>query len=110
MRTIFSQQAESNGDPPPEALQNVVKIVEKMRESSPDIVTPLSFCGRVANVLIWEEVHWALLKEKVQPGTFIRLRNVDIRRWQYNPFRCKWGRVLGCRFCVFVTMPHIFPQ
>ncbi|KAG7368887.1 telomeric single stranded DNA binding POT1/CDC13-containing protein [Nitzschia inconspicua] len=87
VRTIFSQQAERNGDPPPEALEELVKIVQKLQQSSEDLVVPLSFCGRVANVLIWEEVHWTLLKEHVQLGTFIRLRNVDIRRWQYNQFR-----------------------
>jgi hypothetical protein len=100
VKTFFSQQVESNGDPPPEALERIVKIVQDYRESNEDdLAIPLSFCGRVANALLWEEGHWELIREHLQVGTFVRLRNVDIRRWQSCQFRCKLTWFLVFLFC-----------
>jgi hypothetical protein len=85
----MTQQSANRGDPPAEALEKVVKIIQELRESNNIVEIPLSFCGRVSNVLIWEEAHWTLIKEHAAVGTFLRLRNVDIRQWKHNNFRCK---------------------
>jgi hypothetical protein len=105
VNTLFSHQAERNGDPPPEALARIVKILQDQRESNEDdLAVPLSFCGRVANALIWEEGHWELITQHIQVGTFIRLRNVDIRRWQTCQFRCKSRSFRDT--CIFVDISN----
>ena len=52
---------------------------------------PEAVCGKVANVVIWESAHWDLIRSHVPIGTFIRLRNVDVKRWNDNLFRCKYS-------------------
>jgi hypothetical protein len=108
VKTYFQQQAETNGDPPPEALDRIVKIVQKLIESNEDnLAIPLSFCGRVANALIWEEGHWELIREHIQVGTFIRLRNVDIRRWQSGHFRCKSSSLMVHTFLLVYHLSDV---
>ena len=63
-------------DPPPEALLAISKIKDT-REWREDLRTAQRLCGRVVNVAIWEEPHWAILAQpSTKLGDFIRLRNV----------------------------------
>ncbi|KAL3925500.1 MAG: hypothetical protein SGILL_000367 [Bacillariaceae sp.] len=77
VQTFLTQQAAGRGEPPPEALAKVVDAVNSMEDKStaglntplrallsnhPGMETPLSFCGRVANAVIWEPEHWALIQ------------------------------------------------
>jgi hypothetical protein len=87
IQTILTQQAAGRGDPPSEALLQVVTAVKDLQATHSNMEIPLSFCGRVANAVIWEESMWALIRQHAPVGSFVRLRNVSISRWTNNPFR-----------------------
>jgi hypothetical protein len=81
----------TNGEPSSAAVVNIASIVEKFKETgSPNLEAPKALCGRVSNVVIWEESHWKLVTSTLQPGNFIRLRNVEDRRWTEGNLRCKF--------------------
>lgn len=84
------------GDPPPLAVSRVASVIEKLKTNpnlSTYLATPKALCGRVTNVVIWEEDHWKLIRDNVPIGSFIRLRNVEIKQWRRNHFRCKFSSV-----------------
>jgi hypothetical protein len=88
--TQLARSAQAQGDPPPEALVKISCILEKLRKSNKryrTLQTPKALCGKVANVVIWEESYWELVTKHVPVGCFVRLRNVDVRRWKDNEFR-----------------------
>jgi hypothetical protein len=99
IQTLLAQFTQQKGDPPPEALVRISSIIQKLhqtsssRNSSRNLETPKALCGRVANVLIWEQSHWNLITENVPIGCFVRLRNVDVNQWKNNDFRCKYRLV-----------------
>ena len=81
----------SNCDPPPEVIARIAEVVELHRGSPgmTDLEVPKSVCGKVVNLVIWEEAAWKLITEHIPAGTFIRLRNVDIGKLRDNNFKCK---------------------
>jgi hypothetical protein len=90
--------AVKNGDPPCEALQSIASVIESIksadgdRDTGDDVASlepPKSLCGRVANVAVWEEPHWDLVREVLRVGSFIRLRNVHESR-MYDGLKCKF--------------------
>jgi hypothetical protein len=91
LQTMPARQTQEKGDPPPEALTKIASTIQKLHASgrSRNLETPKALCGKVANVLIWEESHWKLIADHASVGSFIRLRNVDVRKWKTNEFRCK---------------------
>ena len=73
----------------PRALEQVISISQQLQASC-GMETPISLCGRLSNVVIWEKSHWALIEKHIPVGTFLRLRNVHIpKRWEGNNFRCE---------------------
>ena len=89
--TLLSHAALSNGDPPAEAMVQISSIIEKLEDAGMvKLDTPKAACGKVANVLVWEETHWKLITEHIPVGCFVRLRNVEVRRWKGNDFRCRF--------------------
>jgi hypothetical protein len=90
VETIATRQAIGRGEPPPEALTRISSIVQRLQETNHAMEIPKALCGRVSNVLVWEESHWEFIRQSAPVGTFLRLRNVDIRKWQNTPFRCKF--------------------
>ena len=66
------------GDPPCVAIDRLCSVIERLKSSdkSSDLTLPDSVTGRVANVAIWEASMWSLVKKVLQPGMFLRLRNV----------------------------------
>lgn len=90
VQTIVTQSVRGRGDPPSDAVFKVASIAQGLQASDSSMKIPKALCGRVANVVIWEDQQWALVREHAPVGTFLRLRNVDVRRWQKNTFRCKF--------------------
>jgi hypothetical protein len=89
VETIVTQNARGWGDPPPAAVSKVASIAQRLQTTNYSMKLPKALCGKVSNVVIWEDPHWALVTEHAPVGTFLRLRNIDVRRWQQNQFRCK---------------------
>lgn len=91
---VDSEEARTSvqdGDPPPDALIKIARIVRKLKElrQNEDIQPPAKLSGRVANVAIWEKQHWELIENGyVTVGTFIRLRNVQDTVFPNSNFRC----------------------
>jgi len=59
--------------------ESMVDDTSRSSASTSRLNPPISFCGRVTNVVIWEQDHWNLIKqaaEFINVGKFIRLRNV----------------------------------
>jgi hypothetical protein len=86
-----------HGDPPSEALVAISKICEVRtgQGRQPPLTAPERLCGRVVNVVIWEETHWEIIvRHEVAVGGFIRLRNVGERFHQELGLRCKWHQCL----------------
>jgi hypothetical protein len=119
---LSSQDNLRQGDPPPAALSKIASIIRGMKagdatndESLASLQVPESTCGKVANVIIWERHHWILIENHVPIGTFLRLRNVDVRHYMNNPFRCKhtsWKFVEGTmslKLCPHFFSPHRTP-
>jgi hypothetical protein len=74
----------------PRAIEKVIRTSQQLQASMDTMEIPMSLCGRVSNVVVWEKSHWALIHEHIPVGTFLRLRNVHIpQRWEGNNFRCK---------------------
>jgi len=72
----------------PRAIETVIQIHQQLQTSMDSMEIPISLCGRVSNVVVWEKSHWALICEHIPVGTFLRLRNVHIpQRWEANNFR-----------------------
>lgn len=86
IRTQLARNTQREGDPPPESLVKISGILENLNLSE-EMETPKALCGKVSNVWIWEESFWDLVTNHVQVGAFIRLRNVDARRWRDHDFR-----------------------
>ena len=67
----------TDGDPPKEALislhSTILYLNDQYDSNFNDIV---SVCGRVVNVAIWELPHWTFVKENLNIGDFIRIRNI----------------------------------
>jgi hypothetical protein len=93
---------QANGEPPPEALIKIASTVKKLQkyDQTRSLAIPKALCGKVVNVVIWEDPHWKLITESVPVGCFIRLRHVDVRKWKNNPFRCKYSCEAKAYFCV----------
>jgi hypothetical protein len=89
IETIATLYTRGSGDPPSDAVLKVASVAQGLQASDSSMKLPKALCGRVANVVIWEDQHWARIKEHAPIGTFIRLRNVGVRRHQQNGFRCK---------------------
>jgi hypothetical protein len=93
---------QADGEPPPEALIKIASTVKKLQrhDQTQSLVIPKALCGKVVNVIIWEDSHWKLITESVPVGCFIRLRHVDVRKWKNNPFWCKYSCETKAYFCV----------
>jgi hypothetical protein len=101
--------AVKNGDPPCEALQSIASVIESMKSADVDnrndtalLEPPKCLCGRVANVAIWEEPHWDLVREVLRVGSFIRLRNVHDGR-MYDGLLCKFNCRMPSTDAMFLT-------
>jgi len=53
------------------------------REEVGRLHPPKALCGKVANAVIWEESYWEMIQRYISIGSFIRLRNVEVREWKY---------------------------
>jgi hypothetical protein len=94
--TAMAQQSVRNGDPPCSAVVKIAAVVKKIREldGNESVVAPKALCGRVVNLIIWEDALWDMVKSNVQIGTFLRLRNVDYQMWREGNmkgnYHCCW--------------------
>jgi hypothetical protein len=52
-------------------------IQEREMKAEDPIEPPKSLCGKIVNVAVWEEPHWAFVRKRLQPGSFLRMRNVS---------------------------------
>ena len=74
----------------PRAIERVIRASQQLQASTGTMKVPISLCGRVANVVVWEKSHWDLIHEHIPVGTFLRLRNVHTpKRWESDHFRCE---------------------
>jgi hypothetical protein len=73
-----AKQSQRQGDPPPSCLIKVRDILRDYQKENMQI--PKALCGKVVNVVIWEESYWKFCQEHVNVGSFLRMRNVHIRR------------------------------
>jgi hypothetical protein len=82
--TVMAQQSVRNGDPPCSAVVKIASVVKKIREldDNESLEAPKALCGRVVNLIIWEDDLWHMAKSNIQIGTFLRLRNVDYQMWR----------------------------
>lgn len=60
------------GDPTPEALDAVLDGVSIFEDAN--LSTPQCLCGRVLNVVVWEDAHWNFITDGnvVSPGCWVR--------------------------------------
>ena len=88
-------------DPPSEALVAISKIrdVQAGPKHKP-WTAPERLCGRIVNVVIWEESHWEMITQHslLSVGGFIRLRNVRESFFKEIGLRCKWQKDKGLCF------------
>ena len=78
----------------PRAIEKVISTAQKLQASIETMEIPISLCGRVSNVVVWEKSHWALIHKHIPVGTFLRLRNVHIPlKWESNNFRCELKKI-----------------
>ena len=101
-----------HGEPPPKVLSKIEDITYMFRgrrkdgvpenisqlykdgidNSSSLLEPPRSLCGRVVNIMIWEQSHWDLITGDnpfIGVGHFIRLRNVHSAHWKTENIPCK---------------------
>ena len=90
---FLAQQTDGVGyisDPPHRALEKLRDVIEGFKREEAcfvDMEAPRTLCGRVVNVLIWEESQWNYVKD-LKVGTFIRLRNLT-EKYSDGWMRCK---------------------
>lgn len=101
-----------NGDPPSEALEAIAKTVEAIKskgdgaDEASSLEPPTCLCGRVMNIAVWEEAHWALVREILKVGSFIRLRNVH-EGTIMTGLRCKFDTRGSHRFTPTFCRSHL---
>ena len=78
---------EANNDPPSEALVAISKLKEG-RDGHPPLTIPQRLCGRVMNVVVWENSHWNQVAPHLNIGDFVRLRNVKESFFPEIGIRC----------------------
>ena len=73
-------------EPSSDAVEKVARLVNEINDKSkgnsddePSIEIPCSLCGRVINAAIWEKELWEFCQQNLNVGSFIMLRNVDIK-------------------------------
>jgi len=76
-----------NTEPSIEAIVSVSNIIDCINmandyDQSESIPKPKSFCGRIVNVVIWEDKHWESIIHSrcTSIGSFICMRNVSVRK------------------------------
>jgi hypothetical protein len=77
-------------EPSSEILSSLACVVDYLRRDKEDsqiegLQPPKSLCGKIMNVVIWEDSHWNFIRRSVANnqltvGNFIHLRNVKERR------------------------------
>lgn len=92
-----------DGDPTVEAIKSVeraIMIINEGKSKDKTMEIPRALCGRVMNVVIWEQSHWDFINEgrlgknelireyngKIGKGSWVRLRNIVYER---SPFGSK---------------------
>lgn len=79
--TLESKQSMAEtGDPPPAAISLLYRLVRQLRneQNSHFLCPPKAVTGRVANVAVWEKMHWDFVNRFVERGSFLRLRNIQL--------------------------------
>lgn len=105
----MAQQSVRNGDPPCSAVVKIDAVVKKIREldDNESLVAPKALCGRVVNLIIWEDALWDIVKSNIQIGTFLRLRNVDYQMWREGNMKGNEHRY-SCKGMVLADLISLF--
>ena len=91
MKSIVDQSTRERMLSHSKAVERVTSVSQQLQITHFNMLIPPTLCGRISNVAVWEKSHWNQITEHVTVGTFLRLRNVHIRKWQGNTFRCKYS-------------------
>ncbi|CAJ1928291.1 unnamed protein product [Cylindrotheca closterium] len=88
MQLISARHAQRHGDPPPEALKKISDVIDALVAANGILENgwqpPKALCGKVANAVVWEETYWDMIQKNLSVGSFVRMRNVEVRPWNYN--------------------------
>mmetsp|Transcript_39941 Transcript_39941/g.96365 ORF Transcript_39941/g.96365 Transcript_39941/m.96365 type:complete len:1004 (-) Transcript_39941:2686-5697(-) len=91
MQLVAARHAQRKGDPPPEALKKISDVIGALVAANgvQDVhkkgwQPPKALCGKVANAVVWEETYWDMIQKNLSVGSFVRMRNVEVRPWKYN--------------------------
>lgn len=87
MKSIVDQSTRERMLSHSKAVERVTSVSQQLQITHFNMLIPPTLCGRISNVAVWEKSHWNQITEHVTVGTFLRLRNVHIRKWQGNTFR-----------------------
>jgi hypothetical protein len=74
-----SSECMKDHDPSTSSVIAIADIVKRLAVVRPSLSLqpPITLCGRVVNVVVWEKQHWDLIQEQiVKVGSFVRFRNV----------------------------------
>jgi Telomeric single stranded DNA binding POT1/CDC13 len=86
-----SSEYMTDRDPSTASVIAIADIVQRLAVIRPNLALqpPITLCGRVINVVIWEKQHWDLIKEQiVKIGSFVRFRNVNEHNLADTDLRC----------------------
>ncbi|KAL3926293.1 MAG: hypothetical protein SGBAC_013533, partial [Bacillariaceae sp.] len=88
MQLMSARHAQRQGDPPPEALKKISDVINALVAATGRQENgwqpPKALCGKVANAVVWEETYWDMIQKNLSVGSFVRMRNVEVRPWKYN--------------------------
>jgi len=82
INSLIDRNAADNSDPPTQALCIINDTIQLLKildsEGFSMLDSAVSLCGRVVNVVIWEDSHWNRIKDGhfVKIGSFVRFRNI----------------------------------
>lgn len=104
-----------DGDPSVEAVEAVARAItniNKCKQKSVQIEVPGALCGRVVNVVIWEQNSWDFIysgrmgknepleknSSKINAGSWVRLRNIVC---EHSPFGSKRKSIIALKLLSF---------
>jgi hypothetical protein len=89
---LLNHSEASQEEPSVTIVQKVANLVSHLKDGSSGtnngsmLEIPLSLCGKVMNALIWEKELWDFVQQNVSIGTFVYLRNAEIKSHPRSKF------------------------
>ena len=96
VNSAVTREMEGMHEPSSDMVEKVASMVDKLNRSATkngseiEMDIPISLCGRVINAAVWDKENWEFVKQNVEIGSFVMLRNVEITNFPIHKLPSKF--------------------